>query len=277
MFRDLRFGWVRAVAVILGVVLSGTSAHGVTFSDSFSTNPYPSRWCERVHHAHWDSSGGLLSGTNGTSCSPSANSCTSTTPFCFQCALDGSFGLCAAGNYNGFLAITKTSYSGNNRTASAHFAMQSPAFTKDPGISAEHAAVFLAVHPHCHTGVQGMVASSSPFAGQGLFIVVGSDIKAGFPECNSYGMLGNGVGLSLSTSALPRYTLATNGSVVSGNLVVQANLYDDQTGALLGTSSLTVPKPVWYNNQAKRYGLGAIRYLNSGAVIPWDNFESNSF
>lgn len=264
-------------AFLLSVLSSGTMAHGVVFNDNFSTNPFNNKWCERVHHAHWDVANLLLSGANGTSCSPTANSCVSAGCTQSQCVTDGSFGECSSSNFGGFLAITVASRAGNDRTASAHFAMQS-AFTGppvDPDDSNEHAAVFPAVHPNCHTGVQGIVASNFPSPGQYVQIVVGSEIKAGYPECNAMAAFGNKYLVSLATSTLPRYKLITHAFVQTGNLKAQADLIDNVSGATLASSSATlIPKPAWYSTSVRRYGLGSVRY---SGVIPWDNFESNSF
>jgi len=61
--------------VFLGALLCSHSALAFTFSDSFSTNPLTSRWCERFHNVHWSNAKWWMVAWAVTACDSSGACC----------------------------------------------------------------------------------------------------------------------------------------------------------------------------------------------------------
>jgi hypothetical protein len=248
-----------ALIVTLPLTLAHQSS-AASFFDDFSTNPFVSggaRWCERWHHMHWDSINLLMSGVDGTSCA--GFSC------CSCCGVTGCN--CSQTNIGGFFLITMTNYSGATRSAKTEFAIQTPLTSS----LNEHVALYSVTHPNCHAGAQAFVFREP----EGDYALNIAHIDEGDGIHSECGQLGTKFGtevrnLTLATSTLPRYKLTLTTGLSGSNISSTATLVDLPTGTTLATTSFFSLKPTWYNNQAKRFGMGGIR--TNVSVIPNDNF-----
>ncbi len=255
--------------VILLTVFAAASASAATFSDPFTTDPYAGvgRWCERIHHVHWDSVNKLMSGVNGTSCTGGRSCCTCSTPP----------NLCSTTNVGGHQAITISSFTGNTRSAQSTFAAQR-LFINSGGLF-EHVAVFSVSHSNCHAGFQAYVYRDNAHAGKYAMSVQATDDSNGGtnPECGIIGTV-NGPSvdnITLATTTLPRYQLLITTAVSGAVVNVNAQLTDTSSGTVLATiTNWPASKPTWYNNQAKRFSIGGVLDPNQlpSSTLPQDNF-----
>ncbi len=253
-----------ALIVILPLTLAPQS-QAISLFDDFSTNPFVAggaRWCERWHHMHWDSINLLVSGVDGTSCA--GFSC------CSCCGTPGCN--CSQTNIGGFFLITMANYTGATRSGKTEFAIQTPLNSS----LNEHVALYSVTHPNCHAGAQAFV-SREPQGDYALNIAHTDDGDGMHFECGQLGTkFGTAVrNISLVTSTLSRYKLTLNTGLSGNNIRSTATLVDLQTGATLATTAFASLTPTWYNNQAKRFGMGGI-LTQTNFTIPNDNFLGTS-
>ena len=256
-----RLGAVTIMAVILAC---SASASAVTLNDTFSTNPYgtPKRWCERYHHVHWDAINLLFSGINGTTCPTPVD----TTGCCSTCPTAGCVSVLAAG---GHFAITPINYTGLTRSAEYKFAFQAPL------TGGEHPNLYIVSHPNCHLGFQAVIFRD---VGNSYYLrmIRTADPDGVHPECDGYAQeLSNQVFFSNpALTTLPRFKLRFSTqphATLPGSLIVgNASLTDTVTGVVYTAPTKNFGRPAWYNNQARRFGLGGV--LANGSVYPFDNF-----
>jgi len=280
----------RLVALFVFILIAHrlASVWAGTFSDSFPTNPFaaPARWCERYHHVHWDSINLLVSGNNQFSCSGygSGLSCTTTTPPCTTCteAWQDPPSVCSAAPGYGNFLITTANYTGLTRSAQTVFAIQRHLL---PTLN-EHVTTYAVAHPNCHAGFQAFVF---PQSGGGYKLQVASTNEK-FPclSCDECGVTPTDWSLtsatfSLTPTTLPRYKLTltlTQDRYLSWLVMADAALVDTQTGATLATIHRGFSKHAWYNNQAKRFGVGSVFAVPTPPAptpagtmtVPHDNF-----
>jgi hypothetical protein len=162
--------------------------------------------------------------------------------------------------------------------------MQSPQFASAPGTSGEHVALFSTVHRACHFGIEAIVGKDidDPRIFLQVIVLKNPLNPTDFPECEGAEapIYSTKKYVTLTTTTLPRYKLKLHTYLPSPPPslahILRADLIDNVTSATLAFSAISITKPAWYNVHALRYGLGAVRYLSSGAVIPLDNFTSDS-
>lgn len=242
---DLRF---RHAFLALAIVLSiQTRARAVTFSDDFSTNPFPSRWCERWHHIHW---GGT---SNQLMTSFTAGPCNSDGGCCLVCS-DTANCTSLAGNVSAI--ITRADYTGTTRSGGVAFRFPQ-ALDNNLG---EHVAVFPVIHPNCHTGYEAIVV---PDGSGGYTLSTGRVTDTTRPECIGPGSFSTSVPVSpnITLGTTPRYRLSLD--IVPGGtniLNLFSLVYDTVTNQSLAVKNFQTDVPTsWYNTAAKRFAIGAVQ------------------
>lgn len=141
--------------------------HRGPLRERFATSPFAAsapRWCERYHHAHFAAPGvrftrsgpasaaecdaGVAAG-RALSCAMAGCDACDCTPPCSPCA--------KAGDPNGNAVLMTTSDApGTRRVAIATFTIEG----RMPAGS--HVGLYVALHPHCHTTVQGLLVADAP-------------------------------------------------------------------------------------------------------------------
>ncbi len=261
---------MRAYILLLSMLLPAGS-FAATFSDTFATNPFSApRWCERMHHVHWDSVNQLVTGANGASCAGGGSCCTCSAPP----------NNCSAYDTNAHQIITTNLYNGNTRSAATTFAVQRQWQAGGPLF--EHVAVFSEAHPRCHAGFQAYVGvDTANGPGKYLLSVQRTDDGNDGQGASLCGHLGTTNGpyvtnIPLTTTTLPRYKLTITTSVSGSNVVTGAQLVDTVSGSTLASiSGWSQPKPLWYNaTAARRFSIGGVLdpAIGPSSTIPHDNF-----
>ena len=177
--------------------------------------------------------------------------------------------------------ITTADYTGPTRSAQTVFAIQRHLLLTPLG---EHVTTFAIAHPNCHAGYQAFVVPQSG-GGYKLSIASTNDQLTGFSEC---GVIPGDFSVpsatfSLTPTTLPHYklTLTTwQDPSLSWLLRTKATLIDTQTSVTLATVTRGFTKHVWYNNQAKRFGVGSVFAVPTPPAptpagtmtVPHDNF-----
>ena len=250
--------WRLALGLVLVALLvpPGRIAIAGTFSDAFSTNPLTSRWCERFHNVHYNVA-------NHWMVAWAASTCDSAGGCCLTCLFP-----CSTAPGNSSLLISKSDYTGTTRSAAIDVGWP----TTLVQATGEHPAVFSVVHPNCHTGYEATIFAESGGTYQ-LIIVRPTDSTK--PECDDFAATSSGAitGISLSLSSTPRYNLKLTTQPSGPLLYAFAQLKDNNTGqqkAVLGWYS-DYPTS-WYNNKAKRFGIGGIRLSTEANGFRLDNF-----
>jgi len=149
------------VAVALAGLVAGCERTS-TWTDHFQTSPFAgadARWCERYHHAHF--SGGEISFVRSER---SADACTAddgrscVEPGCDPCGCEPPCSPCSkVGDRQGnAIAMTTFDAVGDRRVATARFRIE-----RQLPVQA-HVGIYVALHPHCHTTVQGLLVADGP-------------------------------------------------------------------------------------------------------------------
>jgi hypothetical protein len=239
------------------LVLTEYPAVALTFSDSFATNPYPTRWCERFHHVHWI--GGHMRGFRASDGVCDAGGC------CSGCVAGCSTAPTSGAN----LAITRSNFAGTVRSGAIDFGFP---VALNPA-TGDHIAVFSVVHPNCHTGYEGILAPTT----SGTFnLSAGRVSDSTRPECDDHPTVFSGAitGLTVNLAVWPRYRLELS-TQPSGPLILAfARLTDNQTGQLLGVIGWYSDYPTsWYNTAARGFGFGSVTQVNTATNgVRFENF-----
>jgi len=160
--RPRRIGCVLA-AMLLGV--PGNASAASLRRDGFATSPFEAtspRWCERYHHAHYVD--GMVRFTRSSDaaaeCSRGevageARSCSGIG--CDPCGREGS--PCAKiGDPNGNAVLETTrDEPGSERIIVAEFEVE-----RQLPLDGTHIGIYVALHEHCHTTVQGLLVPDRP-------------------------------------------------------------------------------------------------------------------
>ncbi len=233
-----------------------------TLSDNFSTNPFPTRWCERFHHMHW---GGT---SNQLMTSFTAPGCDSNGGCCLVCSTGSAACTSEAGTASAI--ITKSNYTGTTRSAGVDFRF--PQALDGPG---DHIAVLPVFHPNCHTGYEGIVA---PNGSGGYTLSIGRVTDSTRDECDNHpGGFSTAVTVpNITTGTTPRYRLSLD--IVPGGVDILnsfALVWDNVTSQSLATKSWQTDEPEsWYNTAAKRLAIGGIQ--TNPRTVNFDNFVGSA-
>lgn len=152
--------WPLGSCVLAAVLLVACDAQA-PWRDDFASGAVrdPARWCERYHHAHATSGGILLQRSEhgsdactsggGRSCSAAGCDACDCEPPCSPCAKVGD----PQGN-----AVLMTTFDavGTEREATARFTIERQLPVDG------HVGLYVAIHPHCHTTVQGLLVADAP-------------------------------------------------------------------------------------------------------------------
>lgn len=117
------------------------------------------RWCERYHHGHSSEAGILLQRSEGAAraCrSGSGRSCVAAG--CDPCGCEPPCSPCAKVADPSGNAVVMTAFDavGSERAATARFTIVRQLPTQ------AHVGLYVAIHPHCHTTVQGLLVADAP-------------------------------------------------------------------------------------------------------------------
>lgn len=256
---------VRCALLVFAVVLGGyAQATAVTFTDNFSTDPFPSRWCERWHHVHW---GGIANQVMRSFTDAAPMTCDANGGCCAVCTSG-----CSTTNGNVSGLVTRIDYSGMVRSAAIDFRF--PISLANAGPDA-HVPVFPVFHPSCHTGYEGVLAPGG--SGYTLSIVRAADSMTSM-ECDDYpGFFTTGVNVpNITLGTTPRYRLSLDLVPAGGNpamLNAFALVWDNVTSQSLATTSNQNTLPAtWYNVTAKRFAIGGVQNFTFTNSINLDNF-----
>lgn len=250
-----------ALVVFLVTVALSADARAVTLTDNFSTNPFPTRWCERWHHLHWGGSSNqiMISFTAAPPCDSNGGGC------CTICTTG-----CTSEGGNGSALITKTNYTGTTRSAGVDFRFPQPL----DGLN-DHLAVFPVFHPNCHTGYEAVVA---PNGSGGYTLSVGRVTDSTRDECDNHdpGFSTSVTIPNLTTGTTPRYRLSLD--IVPGGVDLLnsfALVWDNVTSQPLATKSWPSDEPEsWYNTAAKRFGFNGVQ--TGTRSVNFDNFAGSA-
>jgi hypothetical protein len=160
--------WPRCIGWALAAILfcrPGDASGASVRRDAFATSPFEAaspRWCERYHHAHYTD--GVVRFTRSSDAPPEcsrgeatreAHSCTEIG--CGACARDGS--PCAKiGDPNGNAILeTARDEPGSKRSIIAEFEVE-----RQLPVGGTHIGIYVALHAHCHTTVQGLLVPDRP-------------------------------------------------------------------------------------------------------------------
>jgi hypothetical protein len=119
----------------------------------------PTRWCERYHHAHV-----TIGGIRVERSERSDDACTSgggrscRDAGCDACLCDPPCSPCAkvADPQGNAVLMTSSDAVGTEREATARFTIE-----RQLPVDA-HVGLYVAIHPHCHTTVQGLLVADAP-------------------------------------------------------------------------------------------------------------------
>lgn len=255
------------IAVVLAGVLAGCE-RAASWTDRFETDPFSgaeARWCERYHHAHLADGGGIsfvrserssdaCTADGGRSCVvPGCDPCGCEPP-CSPCAKVGD----AKGN-----AIVMTTHDalGDRRVASARFTIvrQMP--------PEAHVGIYVALHPHCHTTVQGLLVADRPgefhlnVAAFNEFI--GGD-PAQYESCRSdpFAEISPPLAAGLRLDEGRTYEWELSAALVDARRIDVASVLRDENGGTIATATHTFDvagASRWFGvaGGAARYGFGA--------------------
>ncbi len=217
---------------------------------------------------HFDSINLLVSGVNGTQC-PTPND---PTGCCSPCPTTGCVSIVAGGHF----MITPTNYSGVTRSTEYVVGFQSPLSAS----LGEHPANYAVAHPNCHAGFQAVIFRESNGT-YSLQIIRTSDSDGVHPECDGYPSQASAKTIipSIVTTTLPRYklklTTKPDPELPSLFIVGDASFIDTVTNTTYTAHYGSFGRPSWYNNEARRFGVGGNRASSNG-VFPFDNFVGSA-
>jgi len=152
------------LALLFSLTLLVTCDGADHLRERFATTPFAAdapRWCERYHHAHFDAGSIRLTRSDTASADECAlgeeagRALSCTSPGCDPCGCAPPCSPCAkAADVNGNAVLMTTSDApGARRVAVATFVIERamPA--------GSHIGLYVALHPHCHTTVQGLLVA----------------------------------------------------------------------------------------------------------------------
>lgn len=263
---------MRVFCIALGAVVAAATGAiaGADVHETFVTTPFDPaapRWCERYHHGHWGSRSIRL-----TPSRPATSECEAggkrrrlscTEPGCDACGRRAKSPCAKVGDPRGNAVVqTVDDHPGSRRAVAARFRIE-----RQLPLADSHLAMYVALHPHCHTTAQALLVPDRPgtyhlnVAAFNQFI--GGD-RALYRACLADPMSEMSAPLAtdiqLDVGASYEWTLwaelDANGHIVATSAVSDAN------GTVLGTGHYTFGTATatsWFGvaGAAARFGFGA--------------------
>jgi hypothetical protein len=271
---------MRLVMSLVAVALAGMpSATRARVNDRFVTTPFDAtapRWCERYHHGHWMSEGGIRferSGAAASECEAGGpgTSLSCHEPGCDPCGHVGSPCAKIGDPLGNAVVQTATDDPGVRRSVTARFRIE-----RQLPIGESHLALYAALHPHCHTTAQAILVPDRP----GVFHLnvaafnefIGGDRRRQ-RVCLTEPMheISPPLAVDLRLDEGVRYAWTLTAELDARGHLVAVSTVADQRGNVLGSGRYTfvsAPAVSWFGalGAAARYGFGA--QLGAGAGDP---------
>jgi hypothetical protein len=243
---------------------------GPGFDDTFTTTPFDAaapRWCERYHHGHYV--GGAVRFSRSSASGPECRAGGEGTSLscreegCDPCACCAGSPCSKVGDPQGNAVIqTAGDHLGVRRSVTAKFQIE-----RQLPVGGAHIGIYVALHPHCHTTVEGLLVPDRPGVYH-LNLAASNQYIGGAPgkyrECreNSFAAISQPLASEIALGAGEVYTWRLDARLDAESYVVASSVVQGASGATLASGEYRFTDAradSWFGRAGKgaRYAFGA--------------------